>query len=409
MTKDWQELELGALFDFSSGKSITPGGDGLYPAFGSNGLIGRSEKSLFDAGIIIGRVGAYCGSTAISTSPFWASDNTIVALPKEGLDLRFGYYLLSNARLNRHAGGAAQPLLTQATIKPLRFPVPSLTNQRRIVSVLGAYDDLIEVNGRRIVLLEEMARRLFEEWFVRFRFPGHEGHKMVETPDGPVPELWERVPVGAILERAIGGTWGADAPDNKNTEVCYVLRGTDFPRLSNGGFREMPRRFVPSNTLSSRTLRHNDIVLEVSGGSKDQPVGRAVFVTDQLLRAIGGTSTFASFCRLVRVNVQRASPYHLFWHIDRMYRTRTIEAYQSQSTGLRNFKFTVFAEKELLTLPPQSVKERFDSISAPFMGAIATLSCQIDSLRRSRDLLLPGLISGELTASSAERELEAVA
>jgi type I restriction enzyme, S subunit len=160
----------------SSGKSIAPGGDGQYPAFGSNGAIGRSDKSLFDAGIVIGRVGAYCGSIAISTSPFWASDNTIVALPKEGVDLRFAYFLLSNARLNRHAGGSAQPLLTQSRLKPLRFAVPSLTTQRRVASILGAYDDLIEVNRQRIALLEEITRRLFEEWFVRFRFPGHENH-----------------------------------------------------------------------------------------------------------------------------------------------------------------------------------------------------------------------------------------
>src|SRR5690349_9657459 len=129
MKPDWTEYQLKELFELSSGKSIKPDGDGTYPAFGSNGLIGRANESLFDAGIIIGRVGAYCGSTALSTSPFWASDNTIVARPKEEIDLRFAYFLLSNAALNRHAGGAAQPLLTQATLKPLRFTIPSLLTQ----------------------------------------------------------------------------------------------------------------------------------------------------------------------------------------------------------------------------------------------------------------------------------------
>lgn len=101
MSANWAEQELDQLFEFSSGKSIAPGGDGAHPVFGSNGVIGRSDDSLFDLGIIIGRVGAYCGSIEISRTPFWASDNTIVARPKNGTDLRFAYYLLCNAKLNR--------------------------------------------------------------------------------------------------------------------------------------------------------------------------------------------------------------------------------------------------------------------------------------------------------------------
>ena len=72
------------------------------------------------------------------------------------------------------------------------LPVPRFSYcpcQRRIASILGAYDDLIEVNRRRIATLEEMARRLFDEWFVRFRFPGHEGHSIIETANGDTPDV----------------------------------------------------------------------------------------------------------------------------------------------------------------------------------------------------------------------------
>ena len=71
------------------------------------------------------------------------------------------------------------------------FRLPPLPDQRRIASILSAYDDLIENNTRRIAILEEMARRIYEEWFVRFRFPGHEGVRMVESELGLVPEGWE--------------------------------------------------------------------------------------------------------------------------------------------------------------------------------------------------------------------------
>jgi type I restriction enzyme, S subunit len=207
MSQVWAQATLGDLLEFSSGKSIAPGGTGDFPAYGSNGLIGRSPENLFSSGVIIGRVGAYCGSVALSEGPFWASDNTIVAPPRSGvMGLRFAYYLLLNARLNAWAGGAAQPLLTQSVLKPIAFPMPPPLVQFRIASILGVYDDLIEVNRRRIALLEEMARRLFEEWFIHFRFPGREGVPLVSVGEATLPKGWMMSRLGdltSVLTRGI--------------------------------------------------------------------------------------------------------------------------------------------------------------------------------------------------------------
>src|SRR3990172_1930180 len=182
------EVFLADALDLSSGKSIAAGGDGLYPVYGSAGIIGSAESPLYQRGIIIGRVGAYCGAVEMSERPFWASDNTIVATPKESYDLRFMYYLLAHLDLRRYAGGAAQPLMTQTVIKGLRARIPPPPTQRKIAAILSAYDDLIENNARRIGILEEMARLLYREWFVDFRFPGHESVAMVDSPLGPPPE-----------------------------------------------------------------------------------------------------------------------------------------------------------------------------------------------------------------------------
>ena len=83
-------------------------------------------------------------------------------------------------------------------VSDFRVHVPPLPTQRKIAAILSAYDDLIEVNTRRIALLEEMARGLYREWFVRFRFPGHEGVRMVESAVGVVPEGWEVKALGDI-------------------------------------------------------------------------------------------------------------------------------------------------------------------------------------------------------------------
>ncbi len=165
-------LSLGDVIRFGNGKSIKPGGEGRYPVYGSNGLIGRSEEFGYENGIIIGRVGAYCGSVAYCPEKFWASDNTLVAFPaNHDFDTKFLFYLLRHSRLNSYAGGAAQPLVTQSVLKQVEVIIPPLNAQRRIARVLSAYDDLIENCQRRIRILEEMARALYREWFVRMSLP----------------------------------------------------------------------------------------------------------------------------------------------------------------------------------------------------------------------------------------------
>ena len=150
-------MPLGEVVRFGNGKSIKPGGDGRYPAYGSNGIIGGSDEFRHENGVVIGRVGAYCGAVVYCSTRFWASDNTLVAYPaNDQVDTRFLYYLLLESNLGQYAGGAAQPLVTQTVLKQVEVNLPSLPTQRKIAGILSAYDDLIENNLRRIKILEEM-------------------------------------------------------------------------------------------------------------------------------------------------------------------------------------------------------------------------------------------------------------
>ena len=97
------------------------------------------------------------------------------------------------------ASGAKVRHTSPSRIGEVKAPIPSVDVQRRIASILSAYDDLIENNTRRIAILEEMARRIYEEWFVRFRFPGHEQVKMVESELGLIPDGWFPSPVGECV------------------------------------------------------------------------------------------------------------------------------------------------------------------------------------------------------------------
>ena len=155
------EYEYSQLFRWSSGKPVTVC-EGNIPVYGSNGIIGYNDKAKYKNRVILGRVGAYCGSVVYCRDEFNATDNTLITECNENIILYpYAFYILRAANLNRFAGGAAQPLITQSILKHLKCDIPSIEVQRRIAAILSAYDELIEKNNRKIAILQEQAQELY--------------------------------------------------------------------------------------------------------------------------------------------------------------------------------------------------------------------------------------------------------
>lgn len=198
------------LFTWSSGKPITPT-EGDIPIYGSNGIIGYTSIPKYTNKLILGRVGAYCGSVQYSEGGFNATDNTLItSCDTSKIDYKYAYFLLTKYDLNKFAGGSAQPLITQSVLKHLKCDIPSVPVQKRIASILSAYDSQIENNQKRIKLLEQMAENLYKEWFVRFRFPGYEKEKMKPSKFGRIPVSFDVKTMGEVFEYYIGGGWGEE-------------------------------------------------------------------------------------------------------------------------------------------------------------------------------------------------------
>ena len=160
--------------------------------------------------------------------------------------------------------------LNMRDIRNLELPkLPRLPTQRKIAAVLSAYDDLIENNTRRIKILEEMASAIYREWFVEFRFPGHEQVEMVESELGLIPQGWEVKKVEEFVVDHIGGGWGKEDNDSKHIVPAYVIRGTDFSEVRHLAIDTCPLRYHTQSNFKSRELKPNDIVMEISGGSKE--------------------------------------------------------------------------------------------------------------------------------------------
>jgi type I restriction enzyme S subunit len=299
--------------------------------------------------------------------------------------------------LSAQGGGTNINNLNQDILNALEVPVPPLPVQRRIAGILSAYDELIENSQRRIRILEAMARAHYREWFVHFRFPGNEKLPRVASPLGDIPQGWEVKPLESLMTDHIGGGWGKETPDEDHTEPAWVIRGTDIPGARWSQVAGIPHRFHTISNLRSRRLQTGDILFEVSGGSKGQPVGRTLLVTPQLLSAFGDESVIcASFCKRVRPDAERYGSELIYLSFLEGYESGEIEQFQVQSTGISNFKWTQFIAKTERAIPPASLRVRFRDRVAPLFSQIVTLGLQFQNLRRTRDLLLLRLMSDQV-------------
>ena len=144
---NYREITLRDVIHFKNGKK-RPASEGNIPVYGGNGVLGYAGESNYEHCIIIGRVGAYCGSVYLEEGKCWVSDNAIAAVPTGGNDIRFFYYLLKGLRLNERHIGTSQPLLTQEILNKINCEVPSYPEQQRIAELLGCLDRKINVNQK---------------------------------------------------------------------------------------------------------------------------------------------------------------------------------------------------------------------------------------------------------------------
>jgi type I restriction enzyme S subunit len=266
--------------------------------------------------------------------------------------------------------------------------IPPLPIQRRIAGILSAYDDLIENSQRRIKILEEMARRLYREWFVHFRFPGHEGCMLVESPLGEIPEGWEVVDLGTVCVNPKGiqtGPFGSQLHESDySAEGVPVVMPKD---LIDYRIRVQGVAFIPEETahrLDRHRMQSGDIVYGRRGD-----IGRRAFIMPHQVGWLCGTG-----CLRIRPDPQLVDPWYLFNALGQDDVVALIRG-RAQGVTMPNLN-TSLLETVPLRLPPSNLQCQFSALSYPLATARENLSATIDNLRRTRDLLLPRLLSGQI-------------
>lgn len=280
---------------------------------------------------------------------------------------RFYAYLfrtsLIRETLSAYGGGTNISNLNQGILKQLKVPLPPLSTQHKIAAILSAYDDLIENNTRRIKILEEMAQALYREWFVHFRFPGHEGMRMVESELGLIPDGWNIEKVKNILKRLpVGKAYTQSEVSDKGQFQVIDQSRDDILGYHDGPPSQIASPESPIIIFGDHTCKMQMLIEPFSVGPNVIP-----FVSKNNLPI----------------------PY-LYFLIHDLIETKE---YKRHWTELTN-KTVVFTNGKNAQL--------FSDIIKPNFEQMRLLKMKNTNLSRTRDLILPKLISGELDVSELD-------
>jgi type I restriction enzyme S subunit len=285
------------------------------------------------------------------------------------VEQRYLYQLLKSdyqrVRMQSYITGSAQPQLPIKNFSQIEIPIPPLPTQRRIADILSAYDDLIENNQKQIKLLEEAAMRLYKEWFVKLRFPGHENTKIV---DG-VPEGWSLKKLIDIADITMGQSPKSEYYNDRQQGLPFHQGVTNY------GYR-----FVIDETYSTsytRIAEAGSILFSVRA-----PVGRINITKNKIVIGRG----------LAAINHREGLQSFLFYMLkNRFYKDDLI----GNGAIYASITKSALHSQEFL-IPSDNLANKFNSVAKSIDQQITNADQQIILLKQARDRLLPRLLSGEI-------------
>lgn len=348
--------------------------------------------------VVVTRSGANTGQCCIIPPQLKDANcaDLVILRPSERINPWFLMYVLNSdwgrATIAGGVVGAAQHHFNIGTARQFAIALPPLSVQRRIAGILSAYDDLIENNQRRIKILEEMARSLYREWFVHFRFPGHEKVKMVLSPLGPIPQGWEVKPLNDVVEDIIDYR-GRTPTKLKGEWASEGILALSALNVKGGRLVNLEKSKLVSEELYGRwmktPLKSGDILM-----TSEAPLGELFFLCKE--------ERYCLSQRLysIRANHRVMAPVILYLCLESEQTQHELSSRASGATvsGIRQAEL----RKVPILVPGADVQMRAEPFLQRLAEQICTLDIQIQNLRRTRDLLLPRLLSGQIELKSMD-------
>lgn len=377
---EYSEYRLGLLCKrFSSGKGISAdliNETGKYPVIGGNGLRGYTDTYNFDGECaVIGRQGAYCGNVQFFSGKGYMTEHAVVTQPNSANNAKYLTYKLSGLSLGRFSGQAAQPGLSVTKLARLRIEMPPKWYQDRVAGILSAYDNLIEVNNKRVKVLELMAENLYKEWFVRFRFPGHE---KADFENG-IPKGWRRGRISEFYTTSSGGT-----PSRELDE--YYVDGT-IPWIKTGELQDC--------LLIDTEERITEVAVKKSSAKffpKDSVLMAMYGVNIGMLAYSTMDATCNQACCVFRDKGNISTKHYLFQYLKSIRDYLLLISFGAAQQNLSQD----LIKRVRIVMPDEETVIRFEQKIEPLYNEIKHLLKANACLIRQRDLLLPRLMSGKI-------------
>lgn len=351
---------------------------------------GLEQSKLWKPGTLCITIAANIAETAILGIEGCFPDSVVgfVADPDKA-DVRFIKYYMDTLKLQMQSvsRGTTQDNLSLDKLLSFDFRVPPLPVQRRIAGILSAYDELMENSQRRIRILESMARALYREWFVHFRFPGHEKIACVASPVGDIPESWVINIVGDVAQTFRGRSYRSVDLADEGGLPFLNLKCLD----RDGGFRRSGLKRYTGEFKDSHVAKKGDIVVAVTDMTQERRIVARAALVPTLDSEFGICSM-----DLVRIDPKPPMPKSFLYSLLR-YSSFADEVKQHANGAnvlhlaperITDFRFVA---------PPAELMRRFADFVAPTLQQLDTLQNQIANLRQARDLLLPRLLSGQVS------------
>lgn len=375
----WEKAKLGDIIKIQKGKAITKkdSKEGPYPVI----LGGREPAYYIDQynhtgkAIVVSRSGASAGYISFWNEAIFVTDGFLVE-PRENIDIDYLYYLMKSheSELMGLQGGAAIPHVTPKIIGEINVCIPDISKQRKISDILLKYDDSIKNNRKQIKLLEEVAQRLYKEWFVDLRFPGYENYKIV---DG-VPDGWTQKKIFDLGEIITGKTpstskeqyYGGNIPFVKIPDMhdCVFPITTEVS-LTNEGANTQKNKYIPQNGIMVSCIATVGLVnIAIEPCQTNQQINSIILNNEQDLYYV-----YSSMKRLKEL----------------------LEGVGSNGATITNVNKTKFGKLEVV-YPNDELRKLYYNYCKPIFEKIYALSRSIKKLSQARDCLLPKLMSGEI-------------
>lgn len=347
---------LGDVVNICSGKE-RPKGVGKYPVYGGNGILSHTNRyNISEPAVVVGRVGAYCGSVYLEKNYFWLSDNALGVTSEKGADLVYLYYYLKHLNLNNRAVGGAQPLLTQKILNTISVKLPDVSTQKEIANILSNLDAKIELNRRMNETLEKIGQTLFKYYFIT----------------NPARKNWEKLSLDEVAG-FLNGLAMQKFPPRPGEKTLPVIK-----------IREMTSGITSNTDIASANIpekyivRDGDVLFSWSG----------TLIVKIWIDGVGSLNQ-----HLFKVTSDNY-PKWFYYLWAKHHLTEFIETAAGKATTMGHIQRQHLSNAKVF-VPDEKVMQKLNKVFQPILDSQISSALQNKTLTQLRDSLLPRLISGK--------------